>query len=501
MSLFPGGFFGGGGGGAAAYEIEKSLRFRASASAYLQRTFGTPTSTTIWTYSKWVKRGALTGTFRLFGASTNTFLTFNASDQINLTLNGTSAATSTAVFRDPSAHYHIVYQQNGSTQTIWVNNVSVATGTTAAAVFNTAIAHQIGAANTSNFFDGYLSEINFIDGQALTPSSFGEFDANGVWVPKAYTGTYGTNGFYLPFNDGTNLTELTKDRSGNANNWTANNISLTAGATYDWMDDTPTNNFAVLNPLLMRWSLSNTSLSHANLQTTNVTDVGVGLTLGTTYVSAGKFYFEASITAAGLLSDWFIAVDSGRAADNVFTDVAQYIASTGAITGAAAGATYGVGDIIGVALNKDTNQVSFYKNNVLQGTANVPINVPMTALLGPGRNGGSGWANFGQRPFAYTPPSGFLPLCTKNLTNTTITTSGSFTGNANADGPFVWLNGVPTAMTINGNAVTFATHADRTAGGFKVRTSSASYNVSGTNNYTITTTGAAFKNARAQVNP
>ena len=109
--------------------------------------------------------------------------------------------------------------------------------------------------------------------------------------------------------------------------------------------------------------------------------------------------------------------------------------------------------------------------------------------------------NFGQRPFAYTAPSGFKALTTANLPEGTITTSGTFTGNANANGPFVWLNGVPTAMTINGNAVTFATHADKLSNGFKMRTSSGSYNTSGSNTYSITTTGAKFKNARAQSNP
>jgi hypothetical protein len=201
-------------GDTGGYQISRSLRFNSADSAYLNRTFTTPTSSTVWTLSLWVKRGLLTGTYRLFGASTTTFLTFNSSDQLNLTINNVSAATSTAVFRDPSAWYHVVYQQNGSAQTLYVNNSSVATGTTAASVFNTAIAHQIGAANTANYFNGYLTEVNFIDGQALTPSSFGETNAQtGVWQPKRYTGTYGTNGFYLNFSDnsGTTATTLGKD--------------------------------------------------------------------------------------------------------------------------------------------------------------------------------------------------------------------------------------------------------------------------------------------------
>jgi hypothetical protein len=101
-----------------------------------------------------------------------------------------------------------------------------------------------------------------------------------------------------------------------------------------------------------------------------------------------------------------------------------------------------------------------------------------------------------------TTPTAYKAISTANLTDTTITTSGTFTGNASADGPFVYLNGVPTAMTINGNSVTFATHADKLSNGFKVRTSSSSYNASGSNSYSISTTGAAFAdNANAQGNP
>jgi len=110
-------------------------------------------------------------------------------------------------------------------------------------------------------------------------------------------------------------------------------------------------------------------------------------------------------------------------------------------------------------------------------------------------------ANFGQRPFAYTAPSGYKALCTANLPSTTITTSGSYTGNGVADGPFVFLNGVPTAMTVNGNAVTFGTDADKLSNGFKIRTTSTTFNQNAsTYNYTITTTGAPFKTARAQSN-
>ena len=113
----------------------------------------------------------------------------------------------------------------------------------------------------------------------------------------------------------------------------------------------------------------------------------------------------------------------------------------------------------------------------------------------------SATANFGQRAFAYTAPSGFKALCDTNIAEGTITTSGTFTGNASADGPFVYLNGVPTAMTINSNSVTFGTHADKLSNGFKVRNSTSTYNVAGSNTFSVSTTGAKFKFSRAQPNP
>ena len=156
-----------------AYTLQKSLRFRASASANLTRTFTTPTSSTVFTWSGWVKRGLLGTTQYLFGASTTTNFGFNSSNQLVLTLSGTTAATTSGAWTDPSGWYHVVYVQNGSAQTIYVNSISKATGTTANTVFNTAIAHQTASANSANYFDGYLAEVNFIDGQALTPTSFG----------------------------------------------------------------------------------------------------------------------------------------------------------------------------------------------------------------------------------------------------------------------------------------------------------------------------------------
>ena len=433
------------GGAGAPYEIQKSLRFRASASAYLSRTPTVAGNRKTWTWSGWVKRGALSGqiifaagTIVNGAASNRDAIGITGSDALIVELGYTGSSysgsmTTTAVFHDPSAWYHVVVAVDTTNATAENRCIIYVNGTRQTVTINTAFtlnyqgqinntaAHRIGAnvpdgfgGAVWNYLDGYFSEINFIDGQALDAAYFGEVSAEtGAWIPKKYTGTYGTNGFYLPFNDGSNLTNLTSDKLGNGNNWTANNFSLTSGATYDWMDDTPTNNFAVLNAV----HAGRSTLTNGNLTASGAAD------LPTIIPDSGTWYFERG----GSSQTW----------------------------------------------------------------------APPDAFPS-----GSGDYNFGQRPWQSTGPTGGQKaLCTKNLPTGTITTSGTFSGNASTDGPFVYLNGVPTAMTINDNAVTFGNHADKLANGFKVRSSSASYNSAGSNTYSITSTGTKFKYSNAQGNP
>ena len=509
------------------YQIERSLRFNSSDSAYCGRTFITPTTQGTFTFAAWVKRAALGTTQHLFGVSTNHSFGFTSGNALNLTFAGSSALTTTALFRDPSAWYHIVWTQSGTSHTLYVNNVSVGTATATSSVFNTAVAHQIGAANTANYFDGYLADIHFIDGQALTPSSFTEVSATtGQLLPKAYSGSYGTNGFYLQFADNSSNTAATlgKDTSGNSNNWTPNNLSVTAGAGNDSLVDTPTSygtpdtgvggevrgNYATLNPLQLSGS-NRITLSNGNLQGAG-NSIYYGSAISTISVNSGKWYAEFTFTLASTfplagiiktspLSSTYQNSDDqllGRTADAYGYRNDQKLYNNDSFP--TYGASWTDGNAIGVALDLDAGTLTFYKNGVSQGQA-------ASGLSGYYAIGCSVYssavcnANFGQRAFAYTAPSGFKALCDTNIPEGTITASGTFTGNASADGPFVYLNGVPTAMTINSNAVTFATHADKLSNGFKLRTSSGSYNTAGSNSYSITTTGAKFKYARAQPNP
>jgi hypothetical protein len=502
---------------ASVYAVNNSVRFRSSATAYLNRTFATPTSSTIYTLSLWVKRGTLSTTQNLFGASTTTRLGFNSSDQLVLVLAGTTAITTTAVYRDPSSWYHIVYAQNGSAQTIYVNGTSGGTGTTANTVFNTAIAHQIAAANTTNYFDGYLAEVNFVDGQALTPSSFGVTGPNSVWQPSLYSGSYGTNGFYLKFASFGTAAALGTDSSGNGNTWTVNNISVTSGVTYDAMLDTPTltsatvANYATLNPLDL--TLSTSIVANGNLSVASVASTAWYSARSTIAVPAtGNWYFEATVgtvgdgAIVGLSQPGTLPTYPGNSGTS---GSVGYISITGNVfingsAGTAYGSTYTTGDVIGVNINNGS--LYFYKNNVIQNSgtaAQTGITGFVYAHIGVYYSVATGliYLNCGQQGFKYTPPSGAVAFNAYNIVAGTVTTSGSFTGNALADGPFNWLNGTPTAMTINGNAVTFGTHANKLANGFKVCTSSTSYNSTGTNTYSVSTTGAQFKYQIAQGNP
>lgn len=215
-----------------SFTPNRSARFRSVGSTYLTRTPTTSGNRTTWTWSAWVKRGALGATdYSLFAAGTGagetTDLSFTANgggDALYFRIR-TGAANaylyqSSQLLRDPSGWYHIVCAVD-TTQAIATNRVklyvnnspitSFSTSTTgsqnATTYVNHTVSHTIGQLNSGAYFDGYLSEVNLIDGQQLTPSAFGQTDAaTGTWVPKRYTGSYGTNGCYLPFNlEGTNF--------------------------------------------------------------------------------------------------------------------------------------------------------------------------------------------------------------------------------------------------------------------------------------------------------
>lgn len=442
----------------SGYQISRSVRLRSSASAYFNRTFGTPTSGNIFTWSSWVKRGAISAVQPLFSPSlvAGEGAAFNSTNQLAISVNGAVLLVSTAVYRDPSAWYHIVLVSDMGNATatlrfrVYVNGVEVTSWATDARATYTsfpywnknAVVHYIGYSNAySAYADGYITETNFIDGQALTPSSFGQYNANGVWSPIKYAGTYGTNGFYLNFSDNSGVTATTigKDNSGNGNNWTPNNISVTAGVTYDSMLDSPTpyadggngrGNYAVLNPL------ENVNTTYMAFQNGNLrANMGTGAVTGcwsSMVFPSGKFYFEATITTVSNGTIVGISYGSNTYADGSSKCIGYTFNGDKSVLGTstAYGATYTTGDVIGVAVDTAAGTVTFYKNNASQGVI-TDASILAQSYRAWLQNGTSGQSslldiNFGQRPFTYTPPTGFVALNTQNLPAPTIANGAAY---------------------------------------------------------------------------
>ena len=458
-------------GAGGDYQISRSLRFNSADSAYLSRTFGSG-NRQIFTWSSWVKLGkvpfsAIGYSFSSRQSATDNLgigITTGSAIQIDRAVGGSSIQlTTTPVYRDPSAWYHIVIAVDTTQATAanrikpYVNGVQVTVFSTStypsqndnlAVNLNTAV-HTIGGYNgANNLWDGYQTECHFIDGQQLAPSSFGETnETTGVWSPIQFNGPWnvgtGVNGFYLNFSDNSDVTAATlgKDDSGNGNNWTPNNFSVTAGAGNDSLVDTPTpygtdtgaggevrGNYCTLNPLSGGGSADPTN---GNLDQT-VSGAALGADTGTFLLTTGKWYWEITSTlstndAAGIgilranlpAITFFTTNPSGV---YYYVNGDKYIDGTGSAYGATWN-TLGTAFNIAVALDVDGGTVTFYKNGASQGAITLPSNTNgWLAHSGFGSASGSTAANFnfGQRPFAYTAPSGFKALVTTNLPTPTV---------------------------------------------------------------------------------
>jgi hypothetical protein len=458
MAVLPTGIGAAAGGG--GYQIERSLRFNSADSAYLNRTpASSPTSNQKFTLSCWFKRTALGGVYPSIycandaqvGGGYPVIAFSNSTDALYLQLDvgGTTKQwTTTQVFRDLSSWYHIVWAVDTTQATatdrmkLYINGSLVTAYSTQETVtqngtfsINGTTEQRIGSfVDYGRYLNGYLTEFYMVDGQQLAASSFGETDsATGVWKPKAYSGTYGTNGFYLKFadNSGTTSTTLGKDSSGNGNNWTPNNFSVTAGAGNDSMVDSPTaygtdtgvggevrGNYCTWNPL----NAKTTTLTNGNLDGSTTS----GMVVGTLAVSSGKWYWECTPTDTTVQQLFGIMSAANTSLPNYpggSADSYGYYATNGNkynnSSSSAYGSSYGNGDVIGVALDLDAGTLTFYKNGTTQGTAYSGLSGTFAPASGDGAT--NAWtANFGQRPFAYTAPSGFKALCTTNLPTPTI---------------------------------------------------------------------------------
>jgi hypothetical protein len=434
--------------------IDDSLRFNDDDTAYLSRTPASAGDRKTWTWSGWVKRGNLGGFQDIFtqasGAASDTQkfnLRFNT-DKIYVDAYTFNFLVTTPIFRDPSSWYHVVCVFDTTQATannrirLYINggeitNFDTRNNPTLNTDYgvNMATTHRIGSNSSAlgQYLDGYLSDVYFIDGEALDPSRFGKQDADGVWQPISYTGTYGTNGFHLDFADNSTAAALGTDVSGNGNDWTPSGIT-----TDDQVPDSPSNNFATLNPLAQG---NSTTLSEGNLNFTSSTTYG--LVSGTIGVKSGKWYWEALIGNTGTGNQ--VGLTNVNTSPDIYMGIGMDFGYgiTGIIygpndTASQSGLTTSTtGDIIGVAMDLDAAEVKFYKNNSLIATVtSVDTSVDRFPAAADNSSGNQPdiTANFGQDSsfagnktrqgntdangigdFYYTPPSGYLALCTANL--------------------------------------------------------------------------------------
>jgi len=453
------------------YEVSNSLRFNDGDTAKLARTPSGAGNRKTWTWSGWVKRstlGAIQGLFVVDTGSAESALGFLANDTLRFYQTGqTNGLVTDAVFRDPAAWYHIVLisdttQSTESSRTkLYINGEQVTSFSAAEYLsqnadteFNTTNPHEIGFYSNqtggAGHFDGYMAEVNFIDGTAKAHTDFGETNDNNVWVPIKYTGTYGTNGYFLQFKQtGTsqNASGIGADTSGNDNHFAVTNL-----AALDVTEDTCTNNFCTLNPLDNYWA--NATFSEGNCKMV-APGTGYGYPKSTLGVSSGKWYFEAK--ASDLNGNLFVGIASttGTGTEQELgysaNDYGYKFASTnaGSIRTAGSENAYGnsisTSDILGVAFDLDNNKLYFSKNGTYQnsgdpaaGSNGFSITAASSTVSGfyspsasdiNSNNSSTVEFNFGNPSFSissgnndgkygnfeYAPPSGYYALCTKRL--------------------------------------------------------------------------------------
>ena len=450
--------------------IANSCRFDSASNDYLNRALSSGTGTTF-TLSAWVKRSDNSKYVVLLSSGANSS---NDLDEILIQTDGTFRAfsytssytfhlTSNAVFKDVSAWYNFIFVYDSTNSTsgdrarMYVNGSEITSFSAEVQPSQGTVPNYLNK-NREHYISGnlgstdtgthYIAEYCFIDGQALTPSSFGAFNpVTNIWEPIAYAGTYGTNGFRLDFADSS---ALGADVSGNSNNFTVNNLT-----SVDQSTDTCSNNFATLNPLASVTDAPTFSDGNLTIDIPNNGAFGAQSTIG---VSSGKWYAEFKLVAT---SDNDMAVGVNSDGDTPRSDLGPGFGthSTGyretgtlAVNGTddiSYGNSYAVNDIVGIALDLDNNKLYFSKNGVFQnsgdptsgstGTGALSLTAASSTQSGayffnPGCHSGTqngDWsANFGSPPysissgnadanghgnFEYAVPSGYFALCTKNL--------------------------------------------------------------------------------------
>jgi hypothetical protein len=359
------------------------------------------------------------------------------SDQIkwyNHSGSDANAAVSDGLIIDSNAWYHLVCKKpSGSAGTMYINGVAQTSTSFTTDIDAFSMERHIGNRDQGTgdrHFNGYIAEFHAIDGTAVAHTEFGETDDDtGQWIPKEYTGSYGTKGFYLNFSDNSDVTAATlgKDYSGNGNNWTPTNFSVSSGSGNDSLLDSPTNNYCTVNYNAEVGTLTNGAL-----------DVVTGASsyrrcVGTFGVSSGKWYWETKIinlsgglfTGIGDRTDYstgntFVANQAGTYGwYNFSTTTNKYVNGSSSSYGAVCAAN----DVIGLALDLDGGTLVMYKNGTSQGTVATGLSGTFVPVWGDGSASSTTTfeTNFGQRDFVISSvPAGHKALCTSNLTDPTI---------------------------------------------------------------------------------
>lgn len=444
-----------------SYLIDKSLRFKG-VNSYLSRTPGAAGNRQKWTASAWVKgSGALlcagtivngvSGNYNEISVNTTSIRTWHYNGTVD------DYYVSSRGINDANWH-HILVKVDTTLATandrmqIWIDGIRQTAVTNAPPAQNTitqvaaATPHNVGRRVADafggagwNYFNGYIAEMHVIDGQALDPSSFGEFDINGYWIPKAYAGTYGANGFYLDFEDTSAVANLGFDKSGLGNNWSVNNFSLTAGVNYDSMDDSPTANFAVLDAI---YKGSGATIGNGGLSWT--LSANPALALLTQAVKNGKYYLEvfnpsalASIAHCILTGDFnTVSVSGGTSVAAGMWEIydnnigIHYSIDGAAFVSPGLATRFLPSGTVQIAIDASEGKFWIGRNNVWYdsnwGTTGDPsTGVNPTWSISPTRgpfrygvnaaNAGTVHVNTGQRPFTYAPPTGFKTLSIPNI--------------------------------------------------------------------------------------
>jgi hypothetical protein len=453
------------------YEVANSCRFERSSSDYLSKTFGSGGNRKTATQSFWFKRSLLSTNMMVgltnYPGGSYYGIQILTDDVLDIYLYYSGSAwegrlKTNRKFRDVSAWYHFVLAWDTTQSTasdrfkLYVNGVQETDFQIATypdqnqdVDFNNNIAHQINSGGGGTF-SGYLAEFCFIDGQALTPTSFGEFDEDtNIWKPIDVSGlTFGNNGFYLDFEDSSALGD---DVSGNGNDFTVNNLT-----SIDQTTDTCTNNFATFNPLVGSNAGGSTEYYGTFTEgNTHVTGNAAqnSLAVSTIGASQGKWYAEfilISETDSGAGSGMGVTDDlSAFQTENVQTSSQIIFDDEGQIvnrgTSDSGSNSFSTGDVIGVALDLDNNFVYFSINGTFINSGNPASGSSGTGgtslgsgtdeyffFVGDSRSGGvpTFRANFGNPSatissgnsdgngygnFEYSVPSGYYALNTKNL--------------------------------------------------------------------------------------